>query len=551
MHGNGHKIRAVARALLATAALAALSSGGVAQTARSGPSSAAATALHAAVLTAQHGDSARALALTRQLLVKYPAYGPAFKFEGALLEDAGQSDAAVACYEQALQLTPNDPELLFKVGVSRLLAADYAGAISLLQRASKLSPRDGDTLFYLAQAYHLQGENDLALKTIAQSVHLDPANAPVLQKYGELLSSAGNSVDAVEWLRKARKLDPSLPRMDFDLGVANFRNQDLEAAADYARKAVQDLPSDVKAIELLAQIDVKLALWQEAKDLFERLLAIQPNDATALLELGHSELGLKDYQGAVDTLQLVLQQQPASILAHFYLSRAYDGLGRAADAAHETELHNELVERAGSVVPKDEREVEKATLVEARQMLAEGHEAQALQLFRARSKGPTATPGAPAMLVGVSYLYMGRPQDAERCLKEAIAIEPAVHLAHTYLGLLALQQRDLTEAERQFNIELKEDPNSQLSIAELGEVRYRQGRWAEAAEQIARSRTISPGLLYLLSDSYFHLGKVNEATLTAELVADYARDDPAMLQQLADLLNRNHQAELATRLNAK
>ena len=512
---------------------------------------AAATELRKAVAKAQHGDAAGALAMAQQVLVKHPAYGPAVKFEGALLEDMGHAAEAEASYEQALKLMPKDAELLFKVGVSRLVAGKYPEAVGLLVKASRESPKDSDTLYYLAQAYHLQGENDLALKAIAKGVQLDPKNAAYQQKYGELLTSAGNNAEAMEWLRKAQQLDPSLDHLDFDLGVASFRNQDLEAAAEFAGKAVQARPNDEKALKLLAEVDVKLAHWQEAKELFERLLLSDPNDATALLELGQSELGLKEYKAAADTLERVLQEEPATILAHFYLSRAYAGLGRQADAAHEADLHNQLVERAASVVPKDERDVEKATLVEARQMLADGREAQAVQLFRERSKGPTATVGAPYMLVGVSYLYMGRLQDAERCLRQAIRIEPGVRLAHTYLGMLALQRKDDAEAEREFGIELKQDPNSQLAVAELGEVRYRQGRWAEAAEQLSRSRTVSPPLLYLLSDAYFHLGQVKEADLTAELAADYGKDDPAIVQRLTELLNSNHQGDLAGRLAAK
>ncbi len=520
----------------------------LAQGSSGSPASVAAQAgLREAVRTAQHGDGAKALALTRQLLANHPTYGPAFKFQGALLEEMGRTADANASYEQALKLTPKDPELLFKVGVNRLAAGDYKGSSGLLQQAAHATPDDSETLYYLAQAYHLNGDNELALKAIAKSAQFDPKNAAVLQKYGELLSSAGNNVEAVEWLRKAQQLDASLDRMEFDLGVANFRNQDLEQALDHAGKAVQAHPNDVKALELLAEVDSKLAYWQDAKGVFERLLAIHPDDATALLGLGHSELGLKEYQASADTLERVLRQEPTTILAHFYLARAYAGLGRQADAAHETELHNKLVEQSASIVPADEREVEKATLLEARRMLSEGHEQEALELFRARSKGPTATPGSPYMLVGVSYLYMQRPLDAERWLKKALTIEPKVRLAHTYLGMLALERDDLAEAERQFDLELTLDANTQLAVAELGEVRYRQGRWAEAAEQLSRSRTVSPALLYLLSDAYFHLDRVREANLTAELAADYGKDDPALLQRIADLLNREHQPPLARR----
>lgn len=463
----------------------------------------------------------------------------------------GHGKEAEACYEQALKLARNDSELLFKVGVVRLSEANYEEAITLLKHGSIEAPRDGEMLYYLAQAYYLHGDNDLALKAIAKSVQIEPQNAAILQKYGELLSSAGNNAEAIDWLRKAQRIDPSLDRLNFDMGVASFANQDLEAAAQNAVKAVNMTPNDVKALELLAEIDVKLSNWQEAKSTFERLLTIKPGDTTALLGLGHSELGLKNYEASVAALQQVLQQEPTTILAHFYLSRAYAGLGRQADADHETEVHNKLVEQAASVVPADERAVEKATLIEARQMLADGHEDLALQLFRKRSKGPTATLGAPYVLVGVSYLYMGRSQDADRYLKKALAIEPRVRDAHTYLGLLALQRQDLVEAERQFNLELAKDPNSQLAVAEIGEVRYRQGRWEEAADQLSRSRTVSPALLYMLCDSYFHLNKVKEADLTAELAVDYGKDDPENIQRIVELLNRNHQGDLAQRLAHK
>jgi len=515
------------------------------QSARS-ESSAAATELHTAVLTAQHGDPTKALTLARNLVAKYPKYGPAYKFEGALVEHMGQDAEAEALYEQALGLTPKDPELLFKVGLHRLVAGDYAQAIVLLQRASREKPRDSETLYYLAQAYHLGGDNDSALEAIAKAVQLDPRNAAVQQKYGELLSSGGNNAKAVEWLLKAQRADPSLDRLDFDLGVASLHNEDLEAASQYASKAVAAHPDDLKSLALLAEIDVKLANWQEAKSIFQRLLARNPDDTTALLGLGHSELGLKEFQDSVETLQQLLRREPTAIVAHFYLSRAYASLGNQTEAAHETELHNKLVEQAASVIPAEEREVEKATLVEARQMLTEGREGDAVDLFRKRSKGPTATPGAPYMLVGVSYLYMGRPQDADRWLHKAIAIEPNVRLAHTYLGMLALQRHDLAEAKRQLDLELAQDANSQL--AELGEVAYLQGAWQDAADQLDRSRTVDPRLLYQLSDAYFHLNKIKDANLTAELAAAYAKDDPATTERIVALLNTNGQTDLAKRL---
>jgi Flp pilus assembly protein TadD len=145
---------------------------------------------------------------------------------------------------------------------------------------------------------------------------------------------------------------------------------------------------------------------------------------------------------------------------------------------------------------------------------------------------------------------MGDTEDGLRNLHHALEIQPTVRGAHTYEGILALKLGDLSGAENEFKAELANDPNYQMAIAEMGEVRYRQGLWSDAAEQLAKSRTITPELLYMLCDSYFHMGRVSDADLTAETMAAYARNKPEVMKELIELLLRNGQTELAQRLSA-
>lgn len=508
--------------------------------------------LHEAIAASQRGEADRALELTRTLIVGHPGYAPALKFQGALLEQRGQNAEAAASFAEALKFAPNDPELLLEVGTHQLVAGNRDQAIQLLTHAAKSSPRDGEVFYYLAQAYHLKGENDRALKTIEKCLELQPNDPSVWQKYGELLCSSKNYGAALTWLLKAQRADPTLDRIDFDLGVASFDNMDLANAVDYSTKAVAAQPGNTLALALLATSDTKLAKWQDAEPIYAQLLAIRTDDPTSLLGLGHCELELKDYSGAVASLERLLQLDPTQILAHFYLSRAYTALGRPADAAHEAELHSRMLERAASVASDSEDDAQKATLQQVRQLLQTDHEANALKLARSHMTAPYATPGTPYLMVGALYVALGRTADAERCLKKSLEIEPAVHGAHTYLGILAMQAGNLEVAQAEFNAELQADPNYRLASAELGELRYRQGRWFEAAEQLFRSKTVSPYFLYMLCDSYFHLGKVKEADLTAELSVDYGKArSQDILRGVIDLLERNQQTELAQRLSAK
>jgi tetratricopeptide (TPR) repeat protein len=122
--------------------------------------------------------------------------------------------------------------------------------------------------------------------------------------------------------------------------------------------------------------------------------------------------------------------------------------------------------------------------------------------------------------------------------------------AHTYLGLNDLQQGRLTDAESEFEAELAVDPNYLTALSGLGEVRYRQQRWPEAADLLLKSRTKIPAQLYKLCDALFRSGRVQEADATAEVLAGYAANDRSQMQALVDLLHRQREIALASKIAA-
>ncbi len=505
---------------------------------------------HQALSLAEHGDRQGAMNVVLHLLEHRPDFAPAIKLKGMLLEEAGRTSEAATAYEDALKLAPNDEDLLLKAGLYKLSAGQTKEAIKLLQRCIRILPGDGDAQYYLAQAYHLNGQDDLALRAIQQGLKAEPDNVSVWQKYGELLCGTGDCQAGLRWLLKAQRSDAKLPRIDYDIAATDYRLMDLAGAAHYAARAVQSQPDDVTALQLLATADVKLAKWQEARNAFERILTFKSDDVESLLGLGQCEVELKNYPAAVDKLQSVLRLDPKRLLAHFYLSRAFAGMGRTADAQHEAALHQLMMEQMTFIRSVESDERERPIKAQAQQLLEEHRERDALQLYREHFKGTPATPADAHVFVGKLYLFMGNTEDGLRSLHRALEVQPTVRGAHTYEGILALKLGDLSRAENEFKAELGNDPNYQVAIAEMGEVRYHQGLWSDAAEQLAKSRTTTPELLYMLCDSYFHIGRVSDANLTAETIAAYARNKPEIMKDLIQLLLRNGQTELAHGLSA-
>ena len=497
----------------------------------------------------QHGETDQALDALNKLLGAHPNYVSAWKLKGSLLDDAGRQNEAAEAYLKGLNLAPSDPDLLYKVGLYQLVAGNRVRAAELLGHYVHLQPRDGDGWFYLAQAYHLANRDDRALSAIRACLKLKTSDPSVWQKYGELLVSSGDGENGFAWLQKAYHANPRLPRIDYDLGVASLDRMDFKSAEQFAQTAAAAHPGDINVLHLQASVDVKLSRWLEALAAYQKILDLNSTDSDALLGFGRCQLELKQFRNAIDALKRLLSADPANILAHYYLSRAYSAVGDTAEAGHQAELHQKMVEQSSFASSALGSEQDRAVWSQARKMVQDGHEEQALTLFRHDAKGASVSPGQSYFLVGALDLYLGKQSDGLRNLHRALELDPKVRGPRTYLGIVDLQTNKLDDAEKEFTAEIANDPNYQVAVAELGVVRYRQERWAEAADQLSRSHTRSPALLLSLCDAYFHLGKVKEADLTAELAAAYARDDPATIDSLAALLTRNGQTEMIQRLS--
>lgn len=504
-----------------------------------------------AYAAAQRGNASQALATVDAVLRERPDFAPAYKLRGMLLEDSGDDTGAATAYRSALKFSPDDADLLLKVGTLELLSGHQEQAIALLQRRVQTMPGDKEGNYYLAQAYHLNGNNELALSSIRRAVKAAPDEAPVLQKYGELLCSSGDNVEALQLLMKAQHNDPALPRIQFDLAVASYNNMDLQAAASYAAREAEVEPNNLPDLSLLASVQMKLGQWSDAQANLLKVLARNSDDATSTLALGQCDLELKSYPAAIDILKRALQLDPTQVQVHYLLSRAYSGLGDTPEAQHEAALHREMMSHISFSMPKAELRQQAALSEKAQQLLIDGQETQAVHLFETETKGPYVTRGSAWMAVGGVYLSMGNTQAAERCFERAKVLAPQTHGLHAYMGTVALQNGDLSGAETNFLAELAVDPNHPLALGELGEVRYRQGRWAEAAELLTRSKTTIPSLLFFLAATDFQLGRTQAADLAAEAVAAYGNSEPAIMAALDDLLKRNGQNELASRLGPK
>lgn len=218
-----------------------------------------------------------ALNYARKAIALDPTSGSAFSLLGVSLEQyySHQAETRVA-YERALELSPNDPDVLIEYGS------------------------------FLVEEV---GENPKAIRIGKRTVAIDPSNASFHGRLGYILLNAGDLPAAVMHLREAIRLDSSVYMNYFELATAGYLSDDRSAARESLDHAVRVMESGAtfrvgylaylyglldepeQAAKLLAQYEESLGGPEGKK---WRPLG------WALLGTGDNERALRDWTRTVD-----------------------------------------------------------------------------------------------------------------------------------------------------------------------------------------------------------------------------------------------------------
>jgi len=115
---------------------------------------------------------------------------------------AGDAGRAYAADSQALELLPNDADILLDRAEAAGSAGWYDKATSDLDRVLKTDPKRADALVYRATAYRELGRLDEALADIDRALALAPNSASALLEQGNIRRLKGDLDGArKDWLR--------------------------------------------------------------------------------------------------------------------------------------------------------------------------------------------------------------------------------------------------------------------------------------------------------------------------------------------------------------
>ena len=155
----------------------------------------------------------------------------AFSMRGVAYNNKGDSDRAVADFNEAVQLNPNDARAFHVRGVAYYNKSNYDRAIEDFNEAIRLNLDDvDDTFSYRGAAYCKKGDYDRAIEDFNEAIRLNPNDARALNNRGFSFYNKGDYDRALENFDKAVRLNPDRAETFNNRGAAYVTKGDYDRA---------------------------------------------------------------------------------------------------------------------------------------------------------------------------------------------------------------------------------------------------------------------------------------------------------------------------------
>ena len=122
--------------------------------------------------------------------------------------DKGDSQKAVSLYREALEATPQDATLEYKLAVALDRAGDETGERAALEQAIQIDPNLAVAQNQLGYLFYKNGQYDTAEEHFRQAIRANPDFAQAWVSLAATLASKSRFSDAQEAVAHALRLDP-------------------------------------------------------------------------------------------------------------------------------------------------------------------------------------------------------------------------------------------------------------------------------------------------------------------------------------------------------
>lgn len=203
-------------------------------------------------------------------------------------------------------------------------AGDVKGAIVEFKRALELDPENVNVLNSLGVCYGVNQELEPALECFKKAAELEPAEIMVLYNAGYVHMCRGENEKALEYFQKAGQIDSGVFEVAFQTGRVHMEGGRPDTARKFLESAVSINEKSGAAFRYLADCYMQLDRDLDAAAAYKTALKLRPDDAEALSILGYLyEMQGKNADIALMFCQRAVEMVPDNGLFRHRLGRVY------------------------------------------------------------------------------------------------------------------------------------------------------------------------------------------------------------------------------------
>ena len=223
----------------------------------------------------------------------------------------GQMNQAMAHFERALAAAPQDFMAYYNLGYALMAQGRLAEAKTRLEQGLELNPDHADTLFHLGRLAQGEGKLSLAVDYLSRAAAAEESPRSTQRHLGEALAAAGQPPQAEEAFKRAVKTNPNDAAALCGLAELYLkRGANVEIALSLARRATQVEPASARYLRVKAQALSALERREEAAEVLRQAARQHGQDPFLALQLGAALLELGQADAARDEYVRALSLEP-------------------------------------------------------------------------------------------------------------------------------------------------------------------------------------------------------------------------------------------------
>ncbi|MBV9506211.1 MAG: sulfotransferase [Acidobacteriia bacterium] len=269
-----------------------------------------------------------------------PCPQPAAQQIGLLLElaaqllRAGRPSDAIAPLRDAALLVPHNPIIQHDLGLACLEGGRIPDAILALERAVARDPRYTDAYFRLGIALEKLGNSGGAIVAYQRATELLPSLAEAWFRAGALAYTLGDREEAVRCFRRAAAAGGNTSFGRLSKARALLTEDRDQEAERVLRKALALDPANALAHDLLGNLLSECGRFDEARECFERSIALAPRLAGSYYDLVRCRPVRSDDDGLLERMEAALAtpglEAQQRLRLHLAIGKASEDLGHYA-----------------------------------------------------------------------------------------------------------------------------------------------------------------------------------------------------------------------------